>query len=140
VLDLTPAYAVPGLQRCQRAFAWRVDAAAHTAQLDLTDEFAFSGPPDALAEVFISLLQPTIADGAITWQGDCGAVTLRYAAGDWQPRVETIATHDHASQPQTVYRLWLDRQTPRAVETARFTLTCVLQPASRHQQKGAAVS
>jgi hypothetical protein len=139
-LDLTPAYAVPGLQHCRRTFDWTVDAAARTARLDLTDEFAFSDPPTALAEVFISLRQPTMADSTITWPGEHGAVTLHYAAGAWQPRVETIATQDHASRPQTVYRLWLEQRTPGAEETARFTFTCDLHLASERQQEGAAVS
>ncbi|HEU5327045.1 MAG TPA: heparinase II/III family protein [Thermomicrobiales bacterium] len=139
-LDLTPAYAVPSLQRCHRIFTWTVDTAARTARLDLADEFAFASPPASLAEVFISLRPPAIADGLITWQGDHGAVTLHYGAGEWRPCVDAIPTHDHASRPQTVYRLSLERHTPGTTETARFTFTCELQPAGERQQEGAAVS
>jgi hypothetical protein len=54
--------------------------------------------------------------------------------------MDALPTHDHASRPQTVYRLSLERQTPGVEETARFTFTCELQPAGARQQEGAAVS
>jgi hypothetical protein len=120
-LDLTSAYDVAALQRFTRRFRWRSPAADAAAQLALTDSFVFSEPPTSLEEMFISLRQPDLASGSVTWRGEHGAATLHYDAEQFSPTVETIDSRNHDGQPITIYCTRLQARQPQ--QEAQVVLT-----------------
>jgi len=119
-LDLKNAYSVEQLQRFVRSFRWSCPAAQGQARLVLTDTFAFDAAPPALEEIFISLHEPVVAPGQITWRGRSGAVALAYDTSRLHSVVEPIATRDHHDQPLVVYRLRLVATEPQVEEEFRF--------------------
>ena len=125
-LDLTRAYAGAGLQSFVRAFAWTVDFAVGRATLRLTDTFRFTAPPAIVEEYFISLRSPTLADGAATWTGQRGTVTMRYDRGQFEPSIELITAQAHHGAPYTVYRLRLRGAEGGPDREAVFDFVCCL--------------
>lgn len=123
-LDLTAAYDAPGLHRVTRGFDWRVEPGEGLARLELTDRFAFDGPPGELEERFISLHRPELGPGSATWRGRHGSVELAYSPERFAAEVEMIETSAHHNTPQTVYRLRLRCGQPAAEGEERFTFTC----------------
>jgi hypothetical protein len=128
-LDVTKAYAVDQLRRFVRSFGWSYSAAQGQARLVLTDTFAFDSAPPALEEIFISLHQPAITPGHVTWCGQHASVTLAYDQNRLDPAIEPIASRDHFDQPIIVYRLRLAVQQPLAQEEFVFGFDILAQPA-----------
>jgi hypothetical protein len=129
-LDLKNAYSVEQLRRFVRSFRWSCPAVQGPARLVLTDAFAFDAAPPALEEIFISLHEPALSSGQVTWRGQRGAVALSYDTSLLQATVEPIATRDHHDQPLVVYRLRLAAIAPRAEEAFEFVFDTAVSATS----------
>lgn len=125
-LDLTRAYADPGLEALTRAFAWTVEPASRSARLRLTDTFHFTAPPGPLEERFVSLRAPALEGATAAWRGERGAVTLGFDPVLFAPTVEPIQTETHHGEPLTVYVLRLRAMGAPTRLEARFDLSCRL--------------
>ena len=124
-LDLTRAYAVPGLESFRRSFRWHWHPGGDDgaqASLELTDSFEFAGRPESLVEQFVSLHAPELADGEIRWTGESGSIALEYDRSAFAAELDAVATTDFAGRPQTVYRLRLEALalSDRLRQTFRF--------------------
>jgi hypothetical protein len=109
-LDLTQAYAVPGLRSIIRRFRWSRDG-----RLEVADEFD-AGRPLRLEEVFISRLRPSLSAGTAVWGG--GSVTLSHDCPE--ATVDEVTAADHHGRPDTIYRLRCRTETPAGRATHRF--------------------
>ncbi len=118
-LDLTKAYAVPNLKRLERTFRWTHSAAK--ASLELTDSFDFNSAPRELQEVFISLVQPTLERGKITWRGARGAVAMTFDPAQFTAACEAIPSHTHGHEPIVVQRVRLTTSQPSTQVIGKFT-------------------
>jgi hypothetical protein len=118
-VDLTKAYAVPGLKNLTRRFAWTFSET--TGRLTLTDDFDFTAAPGALQEIFISLTQPVLEAGKVTWRGGRGAAVLTFDAAMFTAANEAIQTADHSRRPVVVHRLRLIAKKCQARMTCAFT-------------------
>ncbi|MCZ8522596.1 MULTISPECIES: heparinase II/III family protein [Paenibacillus] len=106
-LELTEAYpAEARLSSYVRTFAWSRggEDRSSAGELLLTDRFGFGEEGNRVEERFISLHQPRIGEGQVTWQGGQGAAELSFDAGLWQAETDAIPTADHHGHPVTVYR------------------------------------
>lgn len=121
-LDLTRAYDLEHLNALTRTFIWR--PGTRGATLELSDSFRFGRRPGALEEVFISLHQPALEAGAVTWRGERGYVRMTFDSARFAVAIETIDSQDHQAQPITVYRTRLRAQSPGVEEDVRMAFTC----------------
>jgi hypothetical protein len=119
-LDLKGAYAVGSLRRFVRSFTWVCSSTQSHAQLRLTDTFGFDAAPGALEEIFVSLHEPALALGRVTWAGARGAVTLSYDPQRFNAVAEALPSHTHHSQPIVVHRLRLAVEQPQVDEEFAF--------------------
>lgn len=119
-LDLTGAYDVPGLLGLTRELVWQVTSA--NATLELTDAFTFDADGHAAEEVLVSLTEPHLEDGHVTWRVPTGQVTLHLDEPDVAARVDALDASGHGALPVRVYRLHLHR-TSAAASSARLRFT-----------------
>ncbi|AFC27739.1 hypothetical protein PM3016_785 [Paenibacillus mucilaginosus 3016] len=106
-LDLTKAYGQEaGLSSFIRSFEWRRGAGEglDAGELRLTDHFAFTGDGNRVEERLISLVEPRIGHGLVTWQGEHASLELSFDAEVWQAQSEVIDTKDHHGNPLRVCR------------------------------------
>lgn len=129
VIDLTRAYDLERLQKCERRFVWTYDPAHSTAQLVLTDSFSFDAAPSALEEIFISLHRPELSADQVVWRGAAGSVTMNFDPAVYDATLETIDSQNHQAQPIAVQRLRLRLRAPAATITVRLVFDCGLVPA-----------
>ncbi len=125
-LDLTRAYTAADLESFVRAFDWSVEAEARSATLRLTDTFRFYVPQAALEECFISLHQPILGVGTVTWNGEGGSITLHFDREQFEPDVESVATQTHRAEAITLYRLRLRALTVAQHRADHFVFVCHL--------------
>ncbi|HEX2915781.1 MAG TPA: heparinase II/III family protein [Chloroflexia bacterium] len=130
-LDLTRAYpALANLQKFTRQFVWTTQAEMKKAQLELSDIFKFSAEKNSLEEVFISLIQPVIAAGKITWVGNQGKVTLTFDQGQFEARLETVQAYAKEGDLINIYRLCLACKSVAPEINSQFLFTCELSQAT----------
>ncbi|WP_199551313.1 heparinase II/III family protein [Streptomyces sp. N35] len=119
-LDLSAAY--EGRQ-VVRSFVWQPDG-----RLRLTDAFDTA---TRVEELFISRLEPQLAEGTATWTGTSAGVTMSYDAAAWRPAVERVETVGHFGEPETMYRLRLHALESPGISSAVFELAVVPSVPSR---------
>ncbi|MDF2923275.1 MAG: hypothetical protein K0R57_2189 [Paenibacillaceae bacterium] len=117
-LDLSAAYPAGTVDSCIREFKWIYTGGDGTGVLELTDRFSFGSAPGKLEEAFISLAEPKLEPGAVSWQGRTGEVLLRYDEQLFAPSVEVISTQWRRGIPVVIYRLVL--AVVRPVEQMEF--------------------
>jgi hypothetical protein len=104
-LDLTRAYDDPTLESFVRSFDWSVDPLHHAAVLRLNDTFRFGTSNGRIVEHFISVVQPTISENTVKWQGRHGAVTMPFDPSIFNAEINVLHTQTHNAEPIVVYSL-----------------------------------
>jgi hypothetical protein len=104
-LDLTRAYNDPTLKAFARSFDWTVDPRHNTAVLHLTDAFEFAMSGGRIVEHFISVVQPTISENTVKWQGRRGSVTMPFDPSIFNAEIKVFHTQTHDAEPTVVYSL-----------------------------------
>ncbi|WP_426451375.1 hypothetical protein ACP26L_04490 [Paenibacillus sp. S-38] len=106
-LDLTKAYGQEaGLSSYVRSFEWRRGAGEglDAGELRVLDRFEFAGDGSRVEERLISLTEPSVRQGLVTWQGAEASLELSFDDEVWQAQTDILHTTDHHGAPITVYR------------------------------------
>ncbi|WP_460798022.1 heparinase II/III domain-containing protein [Microbacterium sp. GXF0217] len=101
VLDLTPAYDLPGLRRVRRALTFA------DGTLTISDAFALEDAVE-IVDRLVSLFPIALDGGAAVIRGERGAVRVTWSDG-WEPRLSDAAFLTHDGDPATAYFLDLVR-------------------------------
>ncbi|MBB3113302.1 hypothetical protein FHS18_005414 [Paenibacillus phyllosphaerae] len=130
-LDVTQAYdKEAGIRSFRRTFDWRGGHDDATGVLILTDRFVFEPAADVgerrISEHFISWHPPELGSGTICWQGERGAVILRFDPSALSASVEELKITSDSIQGETVYRLALHAANLPETYTCRLELACKL--------------
>jgi hypothetical protein len=98
ILDIAPAYQVPGLKRLERTFHFDIS----TGALTLGDRFEFDGPPLPITERFVSLYRPSVEDGTVIIDTGAGGCFLS-SPEKTVPEIKELPHRDHKGREVPVY-------------------------------------
>jgi hypothetical protein len=101
-LDLTAAYAVPGLLALGRRFTWQRHGCLVVVDRIETDR------PLSVDELYISRIRPSVEADRVVWEGERARCVLSWQAPvAMTPELETVDTTGHRGELESVFRLRL---------------------------------
>jgi len=102
-IEMSSAYRQEALTSLVRSFVWRK---AELPSLTLTDEYAFSAPPESVAERIVTRLSPQAESGSVLLRGEAGlALRIAYDPSELEARSEKRTYRGHMGREETWHAL-----------------------------------
>lgn len=108
-LDLSTAYAVPGLRSLTRTFLWEKRG---SPCLTMEDRFVQTDPPQTVLERFVSFLEPEIREGDVFIRGERACLRIHQSIPGFLPVVHSEVFSGHRGEPETLWKIEFSHPAP----------------------------
>jgi hypothetical protein len=117
-MDLASVYPDESLLSLRRDFRFSPEAAT----VRLTDRFTFAEAPSSLVERFVTSVEPTVSEGALTFSLDGISVSMRFMPEAFDVTVLPQEDTDHRGKPIRFWFVDLTAKTPKTEMEFSFTI------------------